>query len=192
MKMMKTSVGLLAMILAVGMMSCSEAPVMEEQEFIAKDQGSLKTVPTDECEEETAWAEGMPYNAGGRGSWATYLVMDTELKDGVEVLVNTCRDVYAGRDGMYVGGVCLDPQGDGTVLVKFTFNPCWSLQDVEEAIKIMGYDVAPSGNPSIGNFDTFKGQIVYVESVFNYIGYIAEYPYYGIHLDVENCCPDPE
>jgi hypothetical protein len=58
-----------------------------------------------------------------------------------------------------------------------------SLQYVNEAIKIHGYNDPPSRNPSPGTFEIYKGNGT-VDGVHIY-ELISEYKYYGIHLDVQ-------
>ena len=52
----------------------------------------------------------------------------------------------------------------------------WVLQDVQDAIKVQGYDEAPSGNPAPGQFTYYKGRDLTI--------LVDEANYYGIHLDV--------
>ena len=52
----------------------------------------------------------------------------------------------------------------------------WVFQDNADAIKIQGYETAPSGNPAPGQFQTYKGrELDIVVDAVNF---------YGIHLDV--------
>ncbi|MFP8956492.1 hypothetical protein ACLI4Y_07175 [Natrialbaceae archaeon A-CW3] len=120
------------------------------------------------CESETAWTEGEPYTSGGTGNWATY----TPWADG------TTYDLLAGQTGE-AGTVTFTEQSDEIVAINIDFHDGWSLQDGEEAIKIQGYDEAPSDNPAPGLFSTYKGRETSVS--------VERYPYYGIHVDVEHC-----
>jgi len=132
-------------------------------------------VPPD-CKEETAWADGLRYTA--RGNWATYVTTPSSIN-------GSCIDILAGQY-MLAGRVCFYPWTAGFVRLKFFLDDCWSLQDVSEAIKIQGYPSGPSGNPAPGRFTTYKGN---GEDKGSYIQVIVPYyPFYGIHLDVQNCC----
>lgn len=54
----------------------------------------------------------------------------------------------------------------------------WVFQDVADAIKIQGYETAPSGNPAPGQFTYYKGrELEIVVDAANF---------YGIHLDVDS------
>ncbi|WP_252699770.1 hypothetical protein [Natronosalvus vescus] len=120
------------------------------------------------CESETAWVDGEPYSSDGTGSWATY----TPWVDG------STHDLLAGQTSK-AGTVTFDDSSDGVVEIGIDFHDGWSLQDGEEAIKIQGYDEAPSGNPAPGLFSTYKGRETGVS--------VERYPYYGIHVDAEYC-----
>lgn len=144
-----------------------------------------------ECTDETAWANGPRYVM--RGNWATYTPLPDPLSTDVSI--------YAGQN-MLAGTVHFtnkDMNGnvmDGFYRLKFFFYGCWKLQDVEEAIKIQGYEmVPPAKNPVPGKFETYKGNgTVYsaVDSNGMPYGYlyviVPAYAYYGIHLDLTNCC----
>ncbi len=119
------------------------------------------------CESETAWSDGEPYNPDEEGSWATY----TPWEDGAEY------DLRAGQD--MVAGAVEFRADDGDVAIAIDLHDGWSLQDVDEPVKIQGYDEAPSGNPAPGQFSTYKGTTTEVS--------VEPYPYYGVHLDVAGC-----
>jgi len=69
------------------------------------------------------------------------------------------------------------------VTITISLNSGWSLQEVSNPVKIMGYDNAPSGNPSPGRF-TSKGSSLTVT--------VPEARFYGIHLDVREAVACPE
>lgn len=125
----------------------------------------------EECyQDETAWAAGSRYVT--KGNWATF----TSKSAGVVVL-------YAGQT-LPAGSVALTINGDGTVSIAISLNEGWSLQDVDEPVKIQGYASAPSGNPSPGLFTTYKGDDLLIT--------VPEYGYYGIHVDVRKVVECPE
>ena len=94
-------------------------------------------------QDETAWTQGTRYVS--KGNWATY----TAKNAGTVTL-------FAGQT-LPAGSATLTDNGDNTVTIAITLNAGWSLQDVNEPVKIQGYDIAPTGNPSPGLFTTYKG-----------------------------------
>jgi hypothetical protein len=113
---------------------------------------------------DTAWADGSSYVS--QGSWATFSTFAP----------NSVVTLYAGQTKV-AGTVSLSSVDvNGNVTITVTFASDWSQQEVSESVKIQGYDSAPSGNPAIGNFTTYKGNDLTVT--------VPYYPFYGIHLDV--------
>jgi hypothetical protein len=120
-----------------------------------------------ECQEETAWAAGDKYV--DKGNWATY----TQYQSTTNIIL------YAGQT-IPVGTVSFSELSGGKITISIELSGGWTFQDVEEPVKVQGYDSAPPAvNPSPGLFTTYKGD----ELVFQ----VNPYGYYGIHLDVENC-----
>jgi hypothetical protein len=156
------------------MASCSE-DLLQDEDTVAKNKSSrLKCTCVEDCTYETAWAAGQRYTP--RGNWATYTP-----NPGLEA----CVVIYAGQD-MYAGQVCFEEGDPGYYLLVIHLSRCWFLQDVNEPIKIQGYDVAPSGNPAPGKFITYKGSGTQI-NVAKYEVTVPIFNYYGIHLDLENC-----
>jgi len=91
--------------------------------------------------------------------------------------------LYAGQT-LPAGSATLTVNGDNTVTIAITLNAGWSLQDVNEPVKIQGYSIAPTGNPSPGLFTTYKGGELLVT--------VPAYNFYGIHLDVRKVVDCPE
>jgi len=123
-------------------------------------------------QDETAWTQGTKYVS--KGNWATY----TAKNAGTVTL-------YAGQT-LPAGSATLTVNPDLTVTIAITLNAGWSLQDVNEPVKIQGYGIAPTGNPSPGLFTTYKGEDLSVTvpgPAFNF---------YGIHLDVRKVVDCPE
>jgi hypothetical protein len=114
-------------------------------------------------EGETAWSAGSRYVA--RGNWATY----TAYSAGT---VN----IYAGQH-MLAGTATFSSVVDGKVTITIDLDEEWSFQEGDNAVKIQGYSVAPSGNPSPGRFTTYKGNDLKIT--------VPAYNFYGIHLDVQ-------
>lgn len=122
---------------------------------------------------ETAWSAGERFTQ--RGNWATY----TEYEDGLEV------DLFAGQTHE-AGTVTFEEADNDHVKITITLNAGWSLKNVDEPVKVQGYDEAPSGNPAPGKFTTYKGE--YLEIT------VPAYAFYGIHLDVQEetmCAVEP-
>ena len=134
-----------------------------------------------ECEEppvcdwigETAWAAGTRYTT--RGNWATFSNV-AALKDGVKL--------YAGQT-MEAGTV---KWVAGEIVI--TLNEGWRFEDVEENVKIQGYNTPPSGNPAPGLFET-KGYADPDNNTFTIpvkpssCTTCARYQFYGVHVNVE-------
>jgi hypothetical protein len=66
---------------------------------------------------------------------------------------------------------------NGEVQITIALNPGFIRNpDTDEAVKIQGYEEEPSGNPSPGQFDTYKGNETTIT--------VDAFAFYGIHLDV--------
>jgi len=112
-------------------------------------------------QEETAWSAGSRYNT--RGNWSTYSSKSSlETENGVKL--------YAGQT-IEIGTVKLT---NGTLTITLTNG--WELVPDTDAVKIQGYNATPSGNPSPGQFTTYKGSSLTPS--------ISSSNFYGIHLDV--------
>lgn len=124
-----------------------------------------------DCTDETAWADGERYIE--QGNWATYTpyVPDSDVP------------LYAGQT-LPAGNVHFSAVSNNEITIDITLYSNWSLQDVDEPVKIQDYETAPSGNPSPGLFD-YK---------FDYLTGIVvpANNFYGVHLDVQYCEELPE
>jgi hypothetical protein len=147
------------------------------------------TPPQPGCwENETAWAEGHPYNEDKGGNWAMYVYYTGETK-------TVTVDLLAGQT-MDAGDVTLEPDPDNGLVMKITVtinSLDWRFAPVTNNLKVQGYSSPPSGNPAPGQFahkttcsSTSKTCTITVQS--NSYSY---YPYYGIHVDVEKAIPCP-
>jgi hypothetical protein len=127
------------------------------------------TPPPTCSQEETAWATGPRYVS--RGNWATY-----------SPYAAGSVNVYAGQN-MLAGTATMSAVSDGNVTITIALEAGWSLQDDSNPVKIQGYSVAPSGNPSPGRFAN-KGTSLTVT--------VPAANFYGIHLDVQKAvqCAD--
>lgn len=131
------------------------------------------TPPTYEFDEETAWAFDS-YDHEYGGNWAKYIQYNGEpltvifLAGQKETdMTVTLTPAEEGKVRMVFAGIAeIAPENDGA----------WVLRDVKDAIKIQGYDTAPSGNPAPGQFNTYKGRELDI--------IVDAANYFGIHLDV--------
>jgi hypothetical protein len=138
-----------------------------------------------ECDDETAWAYGEPYNPteyGKKGNWAMYVSYFDLDESG-------CVPLVAGQNEI-AGQVCFSEVKDGEVEITITLNDGWKFYEDpdEENVKIQDYNDAPSGNPAPGLFDhkfNAPGDMPFVVPANNF---------YGVHADLEFCwdviCPE--
>ena len=117
------------------------------------------TPPNGECKEETAWGGN---DSGGGNAWWYYY----------DALVGGVQIIWAGQD-IDVGTAKVE---SGVVYITLTGG--WELQDVEESVKIQGYNDIPDKRPVPGQF-SYKGTDLEV--------YIGDFAFYAIHLDVQLC-----
>jgi hypothetical protein len=140
------------------------------------------TVAQEVCEwtDETGWAAGERYVE--RGNWATYTEYEGEEKT---------VDLVAGRY-LKAGTVHFSDPVDEEVTITITLNDGklddetlddgkeFFFENVEENVKVQGYDSAPTESPSPGRFE-HKG---YAEgSTIEIV--VPEYQFYGVHVNVE-------
>lgn len=132
---------------------------------------SAPCTPKQVCygDNETAWASGARYVT--RGNWATYTAYQ----------VGTVN-VYAGKND-FAGTATFSAITNGNVTITIKLNSDWSLQEVSNPVKIQGYTVAPTGNPSPGRFAN-KGTSLTVTLPYA--------NFYGIHLDVRKAVECPQ
>ncbi len=136
--------------------------VLADEDDITIDFLNTYTPPV-VCKTETAWGGN---TAGGGSAWWFYY---DASGDAVQTL-------WAGQT-KEAGTVEVI---DGMVYITLTGG--WELQDVDEPVKIKGYDNIPIERPEAGLFTgegTYKGEALTVD--------IGEYAFYAIHLDVKNC-----
>jgi hypothetical protein len=130
----------------------------------------ITVVECAECEwvGETAWAAGKRYVE--KGNWATYTEYPPEKGSPI---------LYAGQN-MEAGLVTFSGVHGGYVTITIQLLQGWRFKSGPENVKIQDYSIAPSGNPSPGQFD-WKGTAT--TSPFE-IEVEANY-FYGVHVDVE-------
>lgn len=127
--------------------------------------------------DETAWANGEPYNSGKGGNWALYT-----RYDGVSKTVN----LLAGQT-MDAGDVTLEPF-DGGVKITVTLASGWRFAPVQDNLKVQDYSSAPSGNPAPGKF---QYKTTCSSSAAACFITVPTNNFYGIHVDVEKAIPCP-
>ncbi len=118
-----------------------------------------------EFQTETAWGGDIGINIKAPGAWWYYF--DTEEKE--------TQTIWAGQT-IEVGEVTID-ENNGKNKITIIFNEDWQLQDVEESVKIQGYEKIPNSRPVAGQFTTYKGEELVVT--------VPIYSFYAIHLDVQ-------
>ena len=127
-----------------------------------------------EFDPQTGWAFDVDNPLAYGGNWAKYIQYNGEpltvmILAGQKETDMTVTLTPAGEGKVqmvFEGIVEIAPENDGK----------WVLQDTEEAIKVQGYETAPSGNPAPGQFKFYKGRdLTIIVDAANY---------YGIHLNV--------
>jgi hypothetical protein len=147
---------------------------------------------------ETAWGYGPKFVT--KGNWATYsgpYTVQECVEDGI-LEVNDCYGTETGWAGTTAGSgnawwFYFDTTGpatqmiyagqkatDGTITYAnglLTINlGSMKLQNVNEPVKIQGYNILPTSRPSAGLFTTYKGNLLTIS--------VAPANYFAIHLDV--------
>ena len=119
-----------------------------------------------ECELriETAFGGDTGVNVGSPGAWFYYF--DTSG--------DATQKIYAGQT-KEVGTVTYT-NDDGKITIVLTDG--WELQDVDEPVKIQGYNDAPDSRPAAGHFE-HKGDELEVP--------VDPFDFFVIHLDVQIC-----
>lgn len=127
-----------------------------------------------EYHEETAWA-GI---AGDGAAWWFYI----EINEN-----GGSYPIYAGQELVEDAYVIID--ADGILTIDLGDN--LMLQDVNEAVKIQGYNTIPTRRPNAGRFTTYKGDLPVNGDVD-----VSDFIYVAIHLDalvkVLVDCPEGE
>ena len=122
-----------------------------------------------EYDTESAWSAGSRYVS--QGNWATYSSA-TDLANGVTIFAG--QTINIGTAKLVNGSI------------EITLTGGWELQPNTDAVKIQGYNTAPSGNPAPGQFTTYKGSSLTPS--------VSSFNFYGIHLDVRKAyevdCPE--
>ncbi len=118
--------------------------------------------PDPEYRNETAWGQGPAYG----GNWAMYVPYEA----GATV------NLIAGQH-YTAGTITFSEVVEGMVTITITLAEDWFPEEgITEAVKIQGYDAAPSGNPAPGQFKTYKGNSLTVN--------VPAFAFYGIHVNV--------
>jgi hypothetical protein len=118
-----------------------------------------------ECVTETAFGGD---TAGGGNAWWFYF----------DITGEDVQTITAAQN-IEIGTVTVESNDDGTKTITIFLFDGWDLQDVEEPVKIQGYDTPPTSRPAAGLFTTYKGDDLVVT--------VPTYRFYVIHLDVQLC-----
>ncbi len=118
--------------------------------------------PYEPCygDDETGWCKGLSYGGNNWAMYTPYAIGDIDIMAG--------QHIVAGK-------ASFSAVVNGKVTITISLNG-WALQDVEESVKIQGYNSAPSGNPAPGQFNTYKGKNLTIT--------VNAFTFYGIHLDL--------
>ncbi len=114
---------------------------------------------------QTAWGGDFP--GEGPGWWYYY---DTEGDEEQDITAAQYKNA---------GTVTVSETEDEKVTIDISLDG-WTLQDVDEPVKIQGYDEGdlPGRRPAPGRFDTYKGEYLNIE--------VDSYRYFAIHLDLQS------
>ena len=118
-----------------------------------------------ECDwqEETAFAGGI---AGAGNAW--WFALDASTSG--------TYPIYAGQQAVEGASVSYDAATD---MITINLGNNMQLQDVNEPVKVEGYNTLPSSRPAAGLFELYKGSALTVQGNGS--------QYYVVHLDVEVC-----
>jgi hypothetical protein len=185
--MMKNLSGIIGFVMiSAFMVSCEKESVqVQVNDDPSQDKAYFKCwYEEGPCHEETAWSFGNRYVA--KGNWATYTQTGIFQSD-VDLV-----PIYAGQHDLIGWVMFLDENAPaGKLKIRLKLFDCVEFQHVSECIKIQGYDNPPDKKPIPGKFTTYKGVGTFVSDDGEFSMYeilVDEYPYYGIHLDVNVCC----
>lgn len=121
------------------------------------------TVTECDWQEETAFGGS---TAGDGSAW--WYAMDASTSG--------TYPIYAGQVAVPGASVVYDANSD---LITINLGPQMQLQDVNEPVKVEGYNTLPASRPVAGLFDLYKGTSLSVQGNGS--------AFYVIHLDVEVC-----
>jgi hypothetical protein len=168
-------------MVTIAMVSCDKAPVAADSDMMQDEVSFLKNLENPdppECIEETAWGDGLLYNEGS--SWATFT--PTVMGEWVELWAG--QNYYAGR--VYFSTV---PDMPGYVKIKILMRSCWDIQDVEEPIKVQGYDEPPVGEKvKTGQFEFKDFELNDDPNNYYYWAIVPYHDFFGVHVDIQYCC----
>lgn len=125
-------------------------------------------------QDETAWADGDPYNPAGGGNWAMYVTYEGEEKT---VAIYAAQHMNAGT------ATFSEPDNNDNVTITIDLENgfIFSGNGVDDNLKVQDYASPPSGNPKPGQFN-WKTLIPVGDT--SGIIIVPENNFYGVHLDV--------
>lgn len=124
---------------------------------------NLVSCQTCNWQEETAFAGGV---AGAGSAW--WFALDASTSG--------TYPIYAGQQAVDGASVTYNASTD---MITINLGNNMQLQDVNEPVKVEGYNTLPSSRPSAGLFQLYKGSNLTVQGNGS--------AYYVVHLDVEVC-----
>jgi hypothetical protein len=121
------------------------------------------------CETSCTWQEETAYagDIAGAGS-AWWFALDAS--------VSGSYPIYAGQEVVEGASVTYNAATD---MITINLGNNMQLQDVNEPVKVEGYNTLPSSRPAAGLFQLYKGSNLVVQGNGS--------AYYVVHLDVEVC-----
>lgn len=119
----------------------------------------------DVCDERTETGFGGDFEGDGNAWWYYF---DTQG--------DVCQAIYAGQELIPDAEVCYDAL---TGKLTIDLGADWVLQNVNEPVKVQGYNTLPDSRPAAGQFTTYKGTALCVQGNGS--------RYYVIHLDLLTC-----
>jgi hypothetical protein len=122
-----------------------------------------------ECSNECDWQEETAFGGGIAGAGnAWWFALDASTSG--------TYPIYAGQEAVPGASVVYDATTDQITIV---LGNEMQLQNVNEPVKVEGYDQLPSSRPAAGLFELYKGSNLTVQGNGS--------AYYVVHLDVEVC-----
>ena len=132
-----------------------------------------KDVIVNTLRKESAWGGCLE---GSGDHWWNYLEVDhkEDEETGIPKAVASTETIWAG-DFSDVGTVSYEPV---TGTISIALKNGWQLQDIDEPVKIQGFDNLPDNTPVPHTLKAYRGRETKVT--------VSPHLYYAIHLDVQH------
>ncbi len=126
--------------------------------------GTPPPPPVEVCEStDTSWGAGEAFDPNNNARYTAY--------NGEENTV----DLVSSNERV-AGTVTYSPYGMDQVKIEIKFNEGWRFGEVDNPVRIQGYEYAPEGVPAINEFSTYTGDDMIV--------YVPLYNFYAVHVEV--------